>query len=68
MTDWRSVYKDHREYRATIVRDVLTDQEIDAVIVNKKDSPYGFGFLEVQVPSDQVILAIKIIEEGIHFE
>ncbi len=68
MTDWRSVYKDHRDHRATIVRDVLVDQEIDAVIVNKKDSPYGFGFLEVQVPADQVILAIKIIEEDIHFE
>jgi len=68
MTIWQRVYKDSREHRATIVRDVLMDREIDAVIVNKKDSPYGFGFLEVQVPSDQVILAIKIIEEDIHFE
>ncbi len=68
MNNWRSVYKDNREHRATIVRDVLMDRDIDAVLVNKKDSPYGFGYLEVQVPADQVILAIKIIEEDIHFE
>ena len=68
MTNWQKVYKDGREHRATIVRDVLVDRDIDAVIVTKKDSAYGFGYLEVQVPSDQVILAIKIIEEDIHFE
>jgi hypothetical protein len=62
------VYKDSREHRATIVRDVLLDRDFDAVLINKKDSPYGFGFLEVQVPADQVILAIKLIEEDIHFE
>lgn len=68
MMHWQRVYKDNREHRATIVRDVLMDREIDAVVVNKKDSPYGFGFLEVQVPADQVILALKIIEEEIQFE
>lgn len=68
MTNWQRVFKDSQEYRATIVRDVLLDRDIDAVIVTKKDSPYGFGYLEVQVPSDQVILAIKIIEQDINFE
>jgi len=68
MTHWRSVFKDNREHRAAIVRDVLQDREINAVIVNKKDSPYGFGYLEVQVPIDQVILALKIIDKEIHFE
>lgn len=56
------------EHRAAIVRDVLIDQDIEAIIISKKDSTHGFGFLEVQVPVDQVILAFKIIEEKIHFE
>lgn len=68
MSKWQSVYKVGLEHRATIVRDVLLDQEIDAIIVSKKDSTHGFGFLEVQVPADHVILAIKIIEEKIKFE
>ena len=68
MTNWQKVFKDSHEHRVSIVRDVLLDGDIDAVIVSKKDSPYGFGFLEVQVPSDQVILAIKIIEQDINFE
>lgn len=68
MADWKSVYKVGSEHRATIVRDVLVDRGLEVVIMSKKDSPYGFGFLEVQVPADQVILALKIIEEEIHFE
>jgi hypothetical protein len=68
MAHWQKVYKDGSEHRASIVRDVLIDRDIDAVLVTKKDSAYGFGYLEVQVPSEQVILAIRIIEEDIHFE
>ena len=68
MTKWKSVYKVGLEHRAAIVRDVLIDQDIEAIIISKKDSTHGFGFLEVQVPVDQVILAFKIIEEKIHFE
>jgi len=44
------------------------DREIEAVMVNKKDSLYGFGYFEVQVRANDVILAIKIIQEDINFE
>ena len=62
------MYRVGSEHRAAIVRDVLQDRSIEAVIMVKKDSTHGFGFLEVQVHADQVILALKIIEEEIHFE
>ncbi len=68
MSGWQRVFKDRHEHRASIVRDVLVDREIEAVMVNKKDSLYGFGYYEVQVPTNDVILAIKIIEEDINFE
>ena len=68
MASWQRVFKDRMEHRAGIVRDVLMDQEIEAVMVNKKDSLYGFGYFEVQVPANDVILAIKIIQEDINFE
>lgn len=68
MSDWQRVFKDRLEHRAGIVRDVLLDREIEAVIINKKDSLYGFGYFEVQVQADNVILAIKIIQDNINFE
>jgi len=68
MSLWQKVFKDRLEHRAAIVRDVLTDREIEAVMVNKKDSLYGFGYFEVQVQPNDVILAIKIIQEDINFE
>jgi len=68
MSIWQKVFKDRLEHRAGIVRDVLLDREIEAVMVNKKDSLYGFGYFEVQVPPNDVILAIKIIQEDINFE
>ncbi|MCP4460255.1 MAG: hypothetical protein GY816_19860 [Cytophagales bacterium] len=68
MSNWQMVFKDRLEHRAGIVRDVLVDRSIEAVVVNKKDSLYGFGYFEVQVSPNDVILAIKIIQEDINFE
>lgn len=68
MSNWQKVFRDRQEHRASIVKDVLIDREIEAVLVNKKDSLYGFGYFEVQVSSNDVILAIKIIQEEINFE
>ena len=68
MSGWQKVFKDREVHRASIVRDVLVDKGIEAVMLNKKDSLYGFGYFEVQVSHDEVILAIKIIQEDINFE
>ena len=68
MTKWTSIYQVDLEYRAEIVKDVLRDKGITAEIFRHKDSAYGFGHLEVQVPSDEVLLAIRIIEKEIKFE
>ena len=68
MSGWQKVFKGRQEHRASIVRDVLVDKGIEAVILNKKDSMVGIGYFEVQVSPDDVILAIKIIQEDINFE
>jgi len=68
MSDWQKVYQDNLEYRAEIVRAVLEDQELQPVLVNKKDSNYQFGYYEVQVAPDQVMKALKIINDDIKFE
>ena len=68
MNDWQPVFKDERQHRAEIVKSVLKDADIAAVVVNKKDSAYGFGILEVRVQPDDVLRAIKIVKEDIKFE
>ena len=56
--------------RAEIVKGVLIERGINAVIVNKKDSTLhlSHGQIEVQVPQDQVITAMKIYNDEITFE
>lgn len=68
MAKWASVFKERLEHRAQIVRDVLEDAEVPAVIINKRDYAYQIGYFEVQVEQDDVLKALKIIQDDIHFE
>ncbi len=68
MNGWQRVFKGQLSHQASIVKDVLFDRGIEAIVVNKKDSLYGFGYFEVQVAADDVLLAIKIVENDISFE
>jgi len=68
MSSWQKVYEDNQEYRVSIVRDILEDHQIDPVIVNKKDTNYQFGSFELHVAPDNVIRALKIIQDEIDFK
>lgn len=68
--DWTTVYKTPINSRAEIVKGVLSDRSIDAVIVNKKDSTLHFshGQIEVLVPNKEVLKAMKIVNDEITFK
>jgi hypothetical protein len=68
MSKWQKVYQTDNEYRAKIVRDILFDSGLEPVIVNKKDRSYNFGGYEIVVKPDNVIMALKIINDEISFE
>ena len=69
MATWKSVYKTKERYKAEIVKDLLEDNAISAVIVNKQDSSYVIiGECEVHVPVERVMEAIKIINDDINFK
>jgi type III secretory pathway lipoprotein EscJ len=65
---FQKIFEDRQEVRAEIIKGVLHEHQINAVIVPKKDSSYQFGFFEVHVEHDDVMKSIKIIEEEIKFE
>jgi hypothetical protein len=54
--------------RSEIVKGVLGEHDIEAVVINKKDSSYHFGFYEISVPQEKVLQALKIIRDEIRFD
>lgn len=70
MSKWTRVYRTKLGHQAEIVKDVLQNHNLRAVVVNKTDRNYQVlaGEYEVHVPADEALLAIKIIEHDITFE
>ncbi|MDX2003204.1 MAG: hypothetical protein SFW35_12265 [Chitinophagales bacterium] len=62
MSEWKKVYSSMILTNAEIVRTMLVDNEIDAVVVNKQSSAYPqIGQAEVHVPIDMVLPALNLI-------
>lgn len=69
MSKWSKVYESKQPYRTEIVKDILEQKGIKAIVLNRKDSAYDiFGQLEVHVKAEKVLTALKIIEDDIKFE
>ncbi len=70
MKDWSVVYKSAIRSRTEIVKGILIDRGIGAVIVNKKDSSLHLthGQVEILVQKGDVLEAVKIIKDEITFE
>ncbi len=61
--NWVSVFTTNQPYLADIVKQVLLENNIVSVVINKIDSSYSmFGEVEVYVDRDIVIKAKSIIE------
>lgn len=68
MNNWVKVFEDSNQIRAEIVRGVLEENEIQAVILNKKETVYQvFGNYEVHVKREDVMSATNLITNGITF-
>ena len=63
MKNWQKVYTTDKVYRATIIKDVLEENFLRPVLINKQDTIYKIGQVEIYVPPEEVLLAIKIIDE-----
>ncbi len=63
MKDWRKVYSNSFEYKVEIVQAVLKDKGITSVIMNKKDSAYLVGEIELYVQVDDVLRANQVINK-----
>ena len=57
------VYTTNRQYQAEILKNILADNGIHSFIINKQDSNYLFGDVEVYVNQDDVIKAKLLVEK-----
>ena len=63
MENWTCVYTTNQVYKAEAVKDLLIEENIEAVVVNKKDSAYTvFGEVELYVQPEDENLAIELIK------
>ena len=61
--NWVKIFSTDQPYQAEIARQILEDNDIPAVVLNKKDSSYlVFGETEVYVDQDNVIRAKQLIK------
>lgn len=50
MDDWTPIYETEQLYRAEIVKSILNNNDLEAVILNQRDSSYGtWGTVKVMV-------------------
>mgnify|MGYP003564489060 CR=1 FL=1 len=55
------IYSTDKIYQADLLMQVLADNGIKAFSINKKDSDYLFGFIEVYVNHDDAIRAKSLV-------
>ncbi len=60
--NWVCVYNTSVAYLAEIAKDLLHEENIDAVVINKKDTNYQFGTLEIYVERNNAIRAKYILK------
>ena len=61
---WERVYATDKLHMVSIVRSLLKENDIDSIEVNKKDSSYAFGDIEIFVKEENVIFAKILIQQN----
>lgn len=58
-----AVYTTNKMYEAEIVREILGDHGINSFLLDKMDSAYKFGEIEIHVLREDVIRSKRLIQE-----
>ncbi|MBN2776620.1 MAG: DUF2007 domain-containing protein [Bacteroidales bacterium] len=57
------VYATGTEYLAELLKQILEENNITALVINRQDSSYHFGDIEVYVNAEDLFRAKEICEE-----
>ena len=62
MENWIRIYATNEAHKAEVVKDLLINENIEAVVMNKKDSSYLLGEVELYIQPEDEHLAIELIK------
>jgi hypothetical protein len=69
MAKWQMIFTTTEIHRADLAKGLLAERNIEAVVLNKRDSSYTLlGHYELLVQPEDVLQAINILKNEIHFE
>ena len=61
MTGWVCIHTDGQAFRMELLKNVLDAEGIPVVVLNQRDSSYGFGELGLHVPESEVERAMMVL-------
>lgn len=61
MNNWVLIFGSNNIIEAEMIKNLMTENDIEAVLINKIDSAYLFGQAEIYVQPDDALIAKKII-------
>ena len=62
MENWISVYTTNQLYKAEAIKDFLAEENIEAYVMDKKDSSYLLGDVEMYVKPEDENTAVELIK------
>lgn len=63
MQHWKTIAETTDEFKAQLYYELLQSEKIEVVLLNKKDSMYNIGVVEIKVPDHQALIAKYILEK-----
>ena len=60
--DWKKIYATTDFFQIELIRQVLEEHDIPAVIMNKQDSSYRFGQIDLYTHENNEAEALALIE------
>ncbi len=61
MDNWTLIYSSNQLYKTELMKQLLAENGIQSIVVNKKDSAYLFGEVELYVSVEDAFQARQII-------
>lgn len=61
MEGWTCVYTSNKFHDVEFIKSLLETHSIESVIINKQDSLYLIGYIELYVPVEYAFIASQII-------
>lgn len=62
--NWKKIWTTANPMEAEIIKQMLLENEVNAVVINKQISPYNLGTVELYVHEQQVGLALGLMADN----